>query len=289
MGDQDPKLPFSQREGLLPRKTATQINNVDDALRNRIWNALDRFYWQDAAQQSNRESTNKFSRRLQDEYFKQPWNFLLDVWPVFCLQIRSEFFKCEWYEVYDFIEYLANYYPNSDTNSSFTEESNKILEEERSAYRFISGIITPITSAEERAAIEEALNITSSHPALRGAYIHIRDALILLSDRKNPIYRNSVKESISAVESICQRITGTKKATLGDALKMIDRAGKIKLHGALSHAFSSLYGYTSDANGIRHALLDEPNLDLEDAQFMLVSCSAFVNYLFAKAVKAGVL
>jgi hypothetical protein len=49
-----------------------------------------------------------------------------------------------------------------------------------------------------------------------------------------------------------------------------------------------MYGYTSDAQGIRHALMDEPNLSFEDAKFMLVSCSAFVNYLIAKAAKAGI-
>ena len=35
--------------------------------------------------------------------------------------------------------------------------------------------------------------------------------------------------------------------------------------------------------GIRHALLQEPTLDSDDARFMLVSCSAFVNYLKTKA------
>jgi hypothetical protein len=48
-----------------------------------------------------------------------------------------------------------------------------------------------------------------------------------------------------------------------------------------------MYGYTSDAEGIRHALMDEPTLESEDAKFMLVSCSAFVNYLRSKAARAG--
>ncbi len=63
---------------------------------------------------------------------------------------------------------------------------------------------------------------------------------------------------------------------------------KVELHPALKKAFDSLYGYTSDADGIRHALLDEPNLDSEDAKFMLVSCSAFINYLISKSSKAGI-
>ena len=47
-------------------------------------------------------------------------------------------------------------------------------------------------------------------------------------------------------------------------------------------SLSSLYGYTSDADGIRHAMLDEPSLSFTDAKFMLVVCTAFVNYLTGK-------
>jgi hypothetical protein len=46
-----------------------------------------------------------------------------------------------------------------------------------------------------------------------------------------------------------------------------------------------LYGYTSDTHGIRHALKDDSQPNAEDAKFMLVSCSAFVNYLVEKAQK----
>ncbi len=63
---------------------------------------------------------------------------------------------------------------------------------------------------------------------------------------------------------------------------------RIGLHGALKEGFSNLYGYTSSAEGIRHALLDESELSFEDAKFMLVSCSAFVNYLIVKAEKAKI-
>ena len=41
--------------------------------------------------------------------------------------------------------------------------------------------------------------------------------------------------------------------------------------------------------GIRHAEgLTDPNVGREEAQFMLVACSAFVNYLTEKARQAGV-
>lgn len=109
----------------------------------------------------------------------------------------------------------------------------------------------------------------------------VTTALNLLSDRKNPDYRNSVKESISAVESICKIIINNDSTTLGQALKEIEKRHKIP--GSLKNAFSALYGYTSDEGGIRHALLEgDSNVDLEEARFMLVACSAFINYLISK-------
>jgi hypothetical protein len=48
---------------------------------------------------------------------------------------------------------------------------------------------------------------------------------------------------------------------------------------------SRLYGWTSDAGGIRHAIKDADEVERTDAQFMLVNCSAFVNYLFERKAR----
>jgi hypothetical protein len=104
-------------------------------------------------------------------------------------------------------------------------------------------------------------------------------SLELLSDRQNPDYRNSIKESISAVESLAATTLG-QKGTLGQLIKKLER--EIGLHPALQSAFSSLYGYTSGAGGIRHAILDSKQITFEDAKFFLVVCSAFVNFVDAR-------
>jgi hypothetical protein len=75
-------------------------------------------------------------------------------------------------------------------------------------------------------------------------------------------------------------IAGTPKATLPDALKVLDQRGQV--HPALREGFIKLYGYTSDEHGIRHAMLDRPTLDAADARFFLLSCTSFVNYLKAR-------
>ena len=58
----------------------------------------------------------------------------------------------------------------------------------------------------------------------------------------------------------------------------------------MAEAFRRLYGYASNEKGIRHALLEETaNVAEEDARFMIVACSAFVNLLSVKADSAGLL
>ena len=61
------------------------------------------------------------------------------------------------------------------------------------------------------------------------------------------------------------------------------------MHPDMKEAFKKLYHYTSDSGGIRHALMDQKTQPLfDDAKFMLVSCSAFVNYLVSKVAKSGI-
>ncbi|MBC8320129.1 MAG: hypothetical protein H8E34_05345 [Bacteroidetes bacterium] len=103
----------------------------------------------------------------------------------------------------------------------------------------------------------------------------------LLSDRKNPDYRNSIKESISAIESLCKILVGDNSKTLGKALKELRK--KFEIPPSLLKAFDAIYGYTSSEGGIRHSLLeDDITVGLEEARFMLVACSAFTNYLISK-------
>ena len=109
----------------------------------------------------------------------------------------------------------------------------------------------------------------------------------MLGDRTSPDYENSIKESISAVEALCEILTGItgKEASLGKLLKKLEDNGVV-IHAGLKAAFNMLYGYTSDANGIRHAgNIGGPSSTFEEAKFMLVSCSAFVNYLIAVSAK----
>lgn len=169
-------------------------------------------------------------------------------------------------------------YNHKHVSWSLYQIVNEYFEKEYIGYRFIDRIIVPISDQNEIAAIEETLDCN-----LKVVKNHIIKANSLLADRDNPDYENSIKESISAVEAMCEIITGIKgkEATLGNMLKKLEGNGVI-IHSGLKNAFNILYGYTSDANGIRHAGdIGGKSSTFEEAKFMLVSCCAFINYLIA--------
>ncbi|MCK9209876.1 MAG: hypothetical protein M0P61_03455 [Ignavibacteriaceae bacterium] len=279
---------FSERKGLKTSKLI-QLDYVDDDLRFALWDSvytqifLKVEYYQDYNSMFARipRLSNSNLGKLFEEYWhsllKRPIDNLPDRMDSAVKIIREYFFECTWNNVYDFIEFTACNCPDSFL-SNFLKYCNKVLERENSAYRFVNYHITEVTSQVEIDSIEEALKKSSHY---YGVQTHLNSALTLLSDRKNPDYRNSIKESISAVESLAKKIVGNDKTTLGDALKIFE--DKNQMHPAFKKSLSTLYGYTSDANGIRHAILEESNLSVSDAKFMLIACSAFINYIIGKS------
>ena len=283
------KIRFSQKIGKTPIRDIIQIESIDSVLENKIWNNILKNFLNEISdyalngRNSLRGNTCKiiwtdfFDNRI-DEIDKFP-NGKIDIKGV-VYYIKKWFFDSEWFEKYDFIEYLSQL-DKTQTGTGIEEIFNHTLKNEMSGYRIINSSIVQITSEEEIVAIEDALSYTDKYNSVN---THLSSALSYFSNRESPDYRNSIKESISAIESLCVIITGDNNSTLGKALGVIEN--RYEIHGAMKKAFSSLYGYTSDSGGIRHKLLeDDIEVSSEDAKFMLVSCSAFINYLKTKVEK----
>jgi hypothetical protein len=277
-------MKFSERIGKKPIKTTLQIESMDSDLRNGLWNAFQLYFLEKVRSDFiSLSNFNHFFMRLWHFFLKLPLDHLDDDFTTTYGRIRKWFFEWEWYEVYDFIEFVYQTDSPAD-KEAYKNFCNGVLESELSGYRFIGEHIVPITDENELKEIEQSIEI-SKKTIFSGVNEHLNSALTKLSDRKNPDYRNSIKESISAVEAISKIISGKSRAELGEALNIIQAS--IDLHPALKKGFTSIYGYTSDEGGIRHAMLEKASCDFEDAKYMLVSCSAFVNYLIMKATKAG--
>lgn len=209
-------------------------------------------------------------------------------------RVYGEFIQSKdnkWYEKLDMLESVIKFLDNlisqhfytqrnwhySSTSANFIHDLNSEFEHLNFAYRIIETNIVEISSEEEIKEIETAMRESTS------IQTHLQTALKLYSQRPVGDFRNSIKESISAVEYYCREIT--KENTLGKALNKLTNKG-VNIPETLKTAFNKLYDYTNNGEtGIRHALMDETESykpDAAEANFMLVSCCAFINYLNKK-------
>ena len=284
---------FSDRNKINPVNTTIQIKDFDKRTRVQLQNMLSNMYekvYQGDLSYLN-ENIQLFFRYVLGEIYSER----IDVRTkydddVFWKMVNGTILNDGYDDVLTLIEGIVQYWDKYIQNERlynpynyrvFGEKSvfavaNGIFEQEYIGYRFIDGIITPITDDLEIDTIDEALR-----NRYKPVNNHISKANSLLADRDNPDYENSIKESISAVEALCQIIAGVdgREATLGNTLKKMEDNGVI-IHKGLQSAFQKLYGYTSNANGVRHAGdIGGPSSTFEEAKFMLVACCAFINYL----------
>ncbi|PJD98436.1 MAG: hypothetical protein CK427_17105 [Leptospira sp.] len=271
---------FSQREGLKKPRTEIQLHDMDLKLRNGIWNAISLIYFSEinpnhSNHLPNYERLYTFFIEFYKDFLIKPIEELNLYWKNNLENFKSFYSTLSWNEVYDLVEFFLDNFPDRHLNETFTIECNRILTREVSGYRIIKNKVSSIITDIEIEAVTTSLE-NRFHPVRE----HINQAFLLFSNRVNPDYRNSIKESISSIESLSKLILKNEKTTLTDALTELSK--KMTIHPAFKIALEKMYGYTSDANGIRHALLDESNLRAEDARYFLVICSAFVNYISEK-------
>ena len=236
-----------------------------------VKNALTEYLW-----------CNFLNNRAEDLYEKFRYGEIIDVF--IDTLFDNEF---PWYSKLDMIEmslvFLFDVYKK---NSNLFEESPSVFEKNINkefarlnyAYRIVDHFIVEITSEEEIKTVEKAIASNSDN-----VRVHLTSALELMSKRPNGEYRSSIRESISAVENWCRQYTG--ESTLGKALNKLKDKNDV-IHPKLRTALEQLYTYTNQEDtGIRHALMVEdgnytPSMD--EAVFMIVTCSAFINYLNKK-------
>ena len=263
----------------MPEEIVNAINSAYDILQNVLFN-LDRY-----------NPSNECYKGME-----------LFMWTRFLNKRRNDFFRgfdhevvvtkimssadVPWHKKLDALELSVKWMSSVEDDYrgveqiaiEFAKRINHEFERLNYAYRFIDKEIVELTNEQEIKAIEECL-LTSAN----NVKMHLSNALELLAERPIGKYGNSIKESLSAVEVVCRNKTG--ESTLGRALDCLVKKG-IVIPQTLKSAFNKLYDYTNDKDtGIRHALMDETGdcaPTYAEALFMLVSCSAFINYLYAK-------
>lgn len=258
---------FSERHGII-KPLSLDPNEMPIELRNRIWNATQKYV--DGFSPNERNDVIQY---LWDRFFKEEVDALkhsrhsgrMDIG-----QIKENFYKSEWNEVYDFLEFLLSV--DDYQKSGFINILNLVFVDERAQYKIIGDMITPLISGEEAEEVEKA--VESKYSVVSN---HIKKAIELYRKRPIPDYQNSIKESISAIEALARIVLNKPSAQLGDL------TGQLNIHTAFKEAIRKLYSWTSDEGGIRHAENGkELRIDEKEARYMLVQCSALVNYIISK-------
>ncbi|MDA8011156.1 MAG: hypothetical protein MPJ83_02310 [Gammaproteobacteria bacterium] len=281
--NEDRKPSFSERMGIVEAEPL-QVKKLGSAVRNRLWNTVLRKF-----------GDEDFFGGRSNLYL--PHHFAETVWADFLAKPIDEFHgetsfvqklivheHEESFLVFEFLEFILDNWKSLDAQagredsgsekSRFIKECNASLAKENAGYRIVGDLVTPTVSELDVQTISSAV-----HGRFGLAGGHIKKALALFANRENPDYANSMKESVMAVESISLELTNQKN--IKAALDTLVRNGK--LHPAFAGGIGKLFNFASDESGVRHASNREPiNTDQNTARFMLVTCSAFVNYMAAE-------
>lgn len=114
-----------------------------------------------------------------------------------------------WNEILDMVEFVCKWLSVNIANLSYLDEILKVFESDLNneferfdyGYRVVNLCVTDITSEAELEAITEAISNSKDNVSE-----HLQKAVAHYSARPNPDVRNSIKESISAVEAVCREL-----------------------------------------------------------------------------------
>lgn len=298
-------LTFSQRHGHEPLPEPMRLEELSDDLRREIWNQMRGFLTVFRTQISitgymfRDEEITGFIEYVLGKLLKLPEDEIKSDHDNAMSQFKEIIEEAEFNKVLDLIEIVANteQHPLGFSGARPTESSHEFLIGRNKFVYFIKQEFNhhaaaysldtstrpfqfhPRSSKEQGEATQQAIE-TLHASGMEGSTTHLRQAAASIKERR---YADSVKESIHAVESVARRIDPKASKTLDPALDSLKGAGILK-HTAFVEGFKKLYGYASDEQGIRHALLNQESADvgLDEAVFMFGACASFAAYLVNK-------
>lgn len=285
----DPRtLTFSQANGYEELPQPLKLGELSNLARVKLWGVL-----YDQVRRASGFNTRGSVRTSRTRFVLKPWASILVALhedfhelPIDEFDIRFESFISSYKpillegslgRVFDLLQEVMRH---RECPREFIDSLATVFNHCRLAY--VVDTCSPVTiypaaTKEEGEVVLQAI-ADLSNMGLAGAVSHLRQASESINQGDYP---GAVRESIHAVESTARQ-TNPHAKTLEPALKSLEGAGG--LHPALKRAFSNLYGYTSDEQGIRHALIDnpQPNVGQDEAVFMLGACASFSSYLARK-------
>jgi hypothetical protein len=218
---------FSRRKGYTPPPVQGKLEELSQHARNRLWDIFRIDVFQPNHIRGFHEEVVP-SEPLK-YLFRAVWTDLyhrpMDEFPggdKLLQKIRESFLTGVWHFPFDIFEAIFESVPGLMANPNEAVIRSRIrdaLERENQAYTFVGDRFVERMTAQEVESVETGLQ-----SPIEGIRVHFAKALKLYSDRDNPDFPNSIKESISAVEAACKELTGLNSATLGQALNALHRS-----------------------------------------------------------------
>lgn len=281
-------LTFSQRSGIEPLPEPMQLEELSTHLRREIWNLIRQLLL--AMRKSGGgiyyflQNDKRFIERVLGRFMSVPEDEISTIYDSVIANFKTVVIDGTFNRVLDLLEIIAN---DRRTGADFTGSVEEIFEEHAAPYVLDTShykyFFRPRSSKEQGIATKQAMETLQSEN-MEGAVVHLREAAEHINAGQ---YGDAITDSILAVESVARTIDPKASQTLGPALNSLEQFGLLK-HPALKKAFSVLYGYTNDAQGIRHALVDKGTRDVgvDEATFMYGACASFCAYLAGKHRKS---
>ena len=277
------KVSFSQAQGYESLPQPLKLEELDRRARVQIWNVFyETFIDPEEDEEIDEDDLIDLAFSLHMDLFEGAIDEAPSYWSYF-QDFKDYFFKRRFNKVFDVLEFLMRH---EVCPEAFTSKMSDMFRRCQLAYVIdtnSSPTILPASTPEEGQATIDALRLLKEY-GLDGARQHLIEASTLINQGH---WANSIKESISAVESVAREIApGTRN--LGSALNQLGHRGMLE-HPSLRNGLEKLYEYTNEEGGIRHARLNDsdPNVGQDEAVFMLGACASFASYLWRKHLGSG--
>lgn len=295
-------MKFSHRFGFDPSRQAGPIvEDAPDWLRKEyLLRIIDKLTYIDLdSRHKNDENrplgVKQLNERLSIESKRDMQNDDWDSWS--CIDgLHTTVMAGAWYQFYDCVEVVGEALREAEPRYRSDDETSELFnsprEYERYKYPAYRDAVNALFAKHNvswrlnaQGNLENALpkDLSNRIEALEAklvdeftsARVHFAKARsYVLGTHKDP--ENSIKESVSALESVC-RVFYPKSSSLGKALGQMRSDGTAPAR--LITSFERFYEYANDEPGVRHGDRLAPNAQLLDAELSLHLAVALIRYV----------
>jgi hypothetical protein len=193
-------------------------------------------------------------------------------------EFLHEHVRDPWFRIYDLCEVIWEFTKDrlgSKEAASFENVLNEVLRRNFCGYEMREGLVERVGAKASEEVIATARGILRDG-RLVGPNDQFLKALGFFNQRPKPDTENCVKEAVGALEGTLRVALDDPKILLSDALKKLQSSEMVP--PTLKKSLDGIYAFRGDAGGVAHGQAEEPNVTVEQAEFVLHCAAAAIVY-----------